>query len=361
MAYRTARLLPLSGIGSFPGMPSQEPCTVPVPHCPACGADSPVDPALVLVDRWQGVPGTYRYQRCLKCGSVYQSPRVADDDLPLLYPAGYYTHEAPPPAATPGGRTGLSGALRAHLRRRLQPILRGERRPPPLLHPYRLLLRSRSVREKLFWGLPEPAHPDRPSPGAALEIGPGRGWDLTLLARSGWGAMGFEWDPEATAVARATSGVPVFQGDFRTADDPAGPFRLIYLCHVFEHLSDPLGALLWMARRLAPDGRIVLIVPNPDADDAERYGDRWTGWDPPRHLLLPSSLGFEALAHRTELRVEVRGRAPWGRFTSGAFPPDPGGASSLPPSPERSRGGGSAASPPRTPELEVVFRPVQAG
>ena len=36
--------------------------------------------------------GDYRYVRCAGCRSVYQSPRVVEEDLHLCYPGGYYTH-----------------------------------------------------------------------------------------------------------------------------------------------------------------------------------------------------------------------------------------------------------------------------
>jgi hypothetical protein len=61
-------------------------------------------------DRLFGVPGRYRYRECGACGTVFQSPRVVDEDLPLLYPGTYYTHE--PPAMGPVAR-GPGAARRA--------------------------------------------------------------------------------------------------------------------------------------------------------------------------------------------------------------------------------------------------------
>ena len=45
-------------------------------------------------DRFCGVPGTFSYRRCRSCGSVFQDPRVLEEDLAICYPASYYTHAA---------------------------------------------------------------------------------------------------------------------------------------------------------------------------------------------------------------------------------------------------------------------------
>lgn len=289
------------------GMPV--PRTEPIEGCPACQEPVPQCAFLRLTDRLLGVPGTPELRRCPACGTVYQSPRVIPADLPLLYTGDYYTHKPPPSPPDPGsGPVSLGAALRKQIRHGIQQaILDG----PSSLHPwnpYPLLSRIRLLRERAFWDLPDGAIPGNRHPGAALEIGPGSGWDLALLSLAGWDAVGSEWDPEAARVAAAASGRPVRAGDFM--GDPAlqGPFHLIYLHHVFEHLPKPREALEWMRDHLQPQGRILLVVPNPDAAAAVRWGETWTGWDPPRHLTLLSLRGFEILAQRVGLKVEATSR-----------------------------------------------------
>lgn len=68
----------------------------------------------------------------------------------------------------------------------------------------------------------------------------------------------------AGAAARSFSGQVVWQGDFRRIDLPRGAYHLVSLSHVFEHLNDPLGALRRLAELLAPEGRVVLLYPNPE-------------------------------------------------------------------------------------------------
>ena len=56
-------------------------------------------------------------------------------------------------------------------------------------------------------------------------------------------------------------GVPMIVGGLN-ALNPAARFDLIVLHHVLEHLPDPMQTLRDCARHLAPQGRLVLEVPN---------------------------------------------------------------------------------------------------
>jgi protein-L-isoaspartate O-methyltransferase len=100
----------------------------------------------------------------------------------------------------------------------------------------------------------------------------------------------------------------VEHGDVLASTEPEGPFHLIFLHHVFEHLPRQEAALGWMADRLHLRGRIVIVVPNPEAVAAWRHGRRWIGWDPPRHLCLLSLRGFGEMASRIGLRVTCTSR-----------------------------------------------------
>lgn len=282
------------------------PRTEAVTACPGCRTPAPDHVFLEGGDRHLGVPGTTVFRRCPACGSVYQAPRVVPEDLPLLYPSSYYTHEAPG-NVRPGGPS-LKGGWKGASRRRIQKGVKGGPHAPGGFHPLSLAARIRWLRERAFWDLPDGAIPRTPSPGSALEIGPGTGWDLALLARSGWNARGVEWDRAAARVAADVSGCPVEHGDFLDSAEPKGPFRLVFLHHVFEHLPRQEAALVWMADRLHPRGRIVIVVPNPDAVAARRHGRRWIGWDPPRHLCLLSLGGFGEMASRVGLRVTCTSR-----------------------------------------------------
>jgi len=234
---------------------------------------------------------------CTECGTIFQNPRVRDEDLPLCYPDGYYTHDAgrwSPSPAPPG-------SLRERLGRAIRHAAGGavDRPPSRLLRAAgRLLALSPRLRRRARLGLADPLAPP-PHGGRCLEIGPGRGVDLLCLRLLGWDARGLEMDPVAAERARLTSGCEVRLGTLASTDYPAGHFDLVYMRHVFEHLPDPAGSLRRCLELLAPGGRIVLLYPNPWGLTARWYGSLSPVWDPPRHLVLPPLPAIVALVERS--------------------------------------------------------------
>jgi SAM-dependent methyltransferase len=217
---------------------------------------------------------------------MFQNPRVRDEDLPLCYPAGYYTHESDAWMPTPAP----PGSLRERLGRAIRHAADGTaaRPPSPLLRAAgRLLATSPHLRRRARLGLVDPLAPPRCGGGRCLEVGPGRGIDLLCLRLLGWDARGLEVDPVAAERARVTSGCEVRLGTLASTDYPAGHFGLVYMRHVFEHLPDPARALQRCLGLLEPGGRLVLLYPNPRALTARCYGSLSPVWDPPRHLVLP--------------------------------------------------------------------------
>ncbi|MEZ4379871.1 MAG: class I SAM-dependent methyltransferase [Nannocystaceae bacterium] len=106
-----------------------------------------------------------------------------------------------------------------------------------------------------------------PHPGSrALDIGCNTGLLLDALAERGYATEGIERSP-AAAQARAAGHV-VHQVDIEGAQRLDGRFDLITLTHVLEHLRQPIAALEWIGRHLAPGGLLIVEVPN--FDDAAR-------------------------------------------------------------------------------------------
>jgi len=254
------------------------PRTAALAGCPLCGAQTSTL-TFVIADHAHGVPGSFAYRRCGACRTVYQDPRVVDEDLPLCYPADYYTHQDFEPA----------GAMRRPgLRARMRDLVRlGSGDSASAARPLaRLLAGSRRMRERA-WGVVDELIPPRVPPGRALEVGCGSGGLLRALARVGWEADGLEPDERAAEIARRTSGCAVVGGHLADLGDRRGMYDMIVLHHVFEHLPEPRAALALLASLLAPEGRLLLVYPNPESLGARIFGAAWYPWEAPRHLALP--------------------------------------------------------------------------
>jgi SAM-dependent methyltransferase len=153
--------------------------------------------------------------------------------------------------------------------------------------------------------------------GHCLEVGPGAGVDLFCLRALGWEAHGLEVDPVAAERARETSGCEVRVGALEATDDPLGLFDLVYMSHVFEHLPDPARALARCLELLAPGGRLVLVYPNPRALTVKLFRSFACVFEPPRHLVLPTTGAAVALL-RTVGFVDVRAQTS-SRHASASF------------------------------------------
>lgn len=101
-----------------------------------------------------------------------------------------------------------------------------------------------------------------PPDPSILDAGCGSGGNLALLAEFGR-VFGFEHDAEALACARAL-GVGQLEPGMLPNGIPfadVGPFDVIGLFDVLEHLQQPIESLRALSARLAPGGAMVITVP----------------------------------------------------------------------------------------------------
>ena len=211
--------------------------------CPRCGQRSSLQ--FRAADRNRRTSGeAFDYYRCSACGIVFLSPLPAD--LSKYYPQDYY---------------GIPPSLKA---------------------------------------LPEAAAPERykidivrrfAASGRLLEIGPAYGSFAYLAKEAGFAVDTIEMD-EACCRFMTQMGIhAIHHADTNAALRASGPYDVIALWHVIEHLPDPWSTLQVIVERLKPGGLIVIAAPNPLAFQFRLLGRLWTHLDAPRHVeLIPSSL-----------------------------------------------------------------------
>ena len=113
---------------------------------------------------------------------------------------------------------------------------------------------------------------------------------------------GVEPDAEAATYARTVSGVKVYPS-IHEEGFSGKTFDRIVLWHTLEHIHAIHETLAWAAKKLAPNGVLIIALPNPESFDAEHYQENWIAWDAPRHLyhFVPETL--EQLLARHKLTI----------------------------------------------------------
>jgi SAM-dependent methyltransferase len=104
---------------------------------------------------------------------------------------------------------------------------------------------------------------------AVLDVGTAVGGFLGALRGVGFTCLrGVDPSPDAVRVAREANGLEVVVGDLETSSLRVERFRLISFCAVFEHLLDPGAAARSAKWLLAPDGMLLIQLP-----DAQRFAE----------------------------------------------------------------------------------------
>ena len=131
-----------------------------------------------------------------------------------------------------------------------------------------------------------------------LDYGCGRGRLVGALRGAGIDAVGFEPSPAAIGLA-AASGIPV---SGTVPETPRG-YDLIMFWHSLEHADAPADALSAATRYLAPDGVLLVAVPNVTSWEARIFRGRWFHYDYPYHRIHFAPQGLSLLLRRNGFHI----------------------------------------------------------
>jgi len=101
----------------------------------------------------------------------------------------------------------------------------------------------------------------------ALDVGCGAGLLAEPLARLGAKVTGIDASADLIAAAREHSAAMGLEIDYRAGDVQAleARFDLVTCMEVIEHVADPAAFVKALAKRLAPNGLLVMSTPNATA------------------------------------------------------------------------------------------------
>lgn len=137
-----------------------------------------------------------------------------------------------------------------------------------------------------------------------LDVGAGTGAFAAYMQAAHWAVTGLEPDADAIAVALKNNNITL-QPIANLFTIEQGKYDIITMWHVMEHVHQLHDYMAQLAKLLAPQGKLIIAVPNYTSKDAELYGKDWAAYDVPRHLYHFSPQGMAYFAEKHGLRVKA--------------------------------------------------------
>lgn len=142
-----------------------------------------------------------------------------------------------------------------------------------------------------------------------LDFGCGPGYMLKYWLDHGYDARGCELNPHLADFAEQRAPGRILRGTLDEIRAAGHVFDVIFANHVLEHIPDPAAMLRTWGSLLAPDGVVLIAVPNIDSLNTYVLGPIWPGLQLNTHLwhFAPRTLGSVLTrAGFTPERVVVR-------------------------------------------------------
>lgn len=239
--------------------------------CPACGG-APAQVLFSATDRIFATTGkVFQIVECRQCRLIRLHPQPTPRELRDYYPAEYWVEP----------ETTVTDKLEVFYRR--------------------LVLRD-------HLRFVERALAESGEAGLVVDVGCGSGAFLKMLKDRGRkNIVGIDWALDAASAATFRSGVPAVCGTLSRAPFAPESCAAITMFHVLEHLYEPPRYLEAAHELLAPDGRLIVHVPNAASWEFLLFGERWSGLEVPRRLFhfrrrdletLLADAGFEILRYK---------------------------------------------------------------
>jgi SAM-dependent methyltransferase len=252
-------------------------CSPKLMNCPVCGSSGAIE-FCTAQDRLHGIAGEFRYVTCMRCGTIYQNPRIPNDEIASLYPADYAPWIGAGPASLPWWKRRLRDTLTitglpAFMRNRLD---RG------------VSLLDVGCGSGKFMVRITVEHP-------ASRVS---GIDFSLNAVDGARSLGMD--------ARCAT-IPEIAAESERWD-------MITMWWYLEHVPEPEEILQDCNRLLNPEGIIGIGVPNARSLNRMIFRRRWFHLDPPRHLCIFTPASLTEMLNRCGFDVVkvVYDKSPWG-------------------------------------------------
>lgn len=247
--------------------------------CPVCDSQKVI---LWSIRRWQ-MPGNqreYKYLKCLECFTIFCDPRPTRQELSVFYENHFNYHWY-------NNHLALKKIQAAHRWHRMANVF----------DKYQI------------------------HRGELLDIGCGHGLFLSAARRANWRTIGIDFPSLATQYAKNKLGFNTVENSLHSAiadsKIPLGRFNLITAWHYLEHDEEPVETMKAISKLLAPNGKVLIAMPNAESLGMKNRKEEWVWCQPPYvHIFHFSHTSLSLLALRAGLNV----LAVWTRDTWDAHP-----------------------------------------
>lgn len=153
---------------------------------------------------------------------------------------------------------------------------------------------------------------DRKELLSILDIGCGTGDFLKACQSENWYIEGVEPNKKARVIAKSKLGLLTSKSNnfdlnnsniYENIETIDTTFDVITLWHVLEHIPDLENYIIKLKRKLKPNGKIIIAVPNYKSFDAIYYKEFWAAYDVPRHLWHFSQKSISLLFNKINMNV----------------------------------------------------------
>ncbi|MET9229240.1 methyltransferase domain-containing protein [Lentzea sp. NPDC003310] len=235
----------------------------PRADCPSCGSTD-LRRWVTAADLVQRKPGTFTMDRCVRCGHVWQNPRLTGEGLGFYYRDFYDGLGAASAEAVFSGKT--------------EPYYGRARMVEPFTEPER-------------W----------------LDVGSGHA-HFCLGAKEVLPHTKFDGLDQGAAIEEAARYGRIeqsYRGSFKDfAGELKGRYDVISMHHYLEHVRDPWEELDIAADVLPQGGYLLIELPDPEWRLGRLFGQYWMPWFQPQHQhMMPIGNLEHALADRGMVTV----------------------------------------------------------
>ncbi len=142
-----------------------------------------------------------------------------------------------------------------------------------------------------------------PQRGRLLEVGSGLGFLLNYFREDGWRTVGVEPNAGLCLHAQRKLGLDVFAGTLDESELEPASFDAAIMMHVIEHVPDPLELLHDVRRLLRPGGMLVVETPRYDTLAFRLLGRRERSLSCEGHIYFFTTQTLTAMAEKAGFRV----------------------------------------------------------